>query len=69
MKSTHYPRKENYKMAKIKKSSLIEPLGRFQPNLGKSILGERGFTFVQMEMPHLLTLGDYSKIAKVYSRN
>ena len=38
---------------KIKKSSSPEPLGQFQPNLAQSILGWRGFKFVQMKGPAL----------------
>ena len=36
-----------------KKSSSPEPLGQFQPNLAQSILGWRGFKFVQMKGPAL----------------
>ena len=34
-------------------SSSSEPLGQFQPNLAQSILGWRGFKFVQMKGPAL----------------
>ena len=34
-------------------SSSPEPLGQFQPNLAQSILGWRGFKFVQMKGPAL----------------
>ena len=37
----------------IKKSSSPEPLGQFQPNLAQSILGWRGFKFVQLKGPAL----------------
>ena len=34
-------------------SSSPEPLGQFQPNLAQSVLGLRGFKFVQMKNPVL----------------
>ena len=34
-------------------SSSPEPLGQFQPNLAQSVLGLRGFKFVQMKSPAL----------------
>ena len=48
-----FPRRDNYQIVKyideILKSSYPEPLGQFQPNLAQSILGWRGFKFVQMK--------------------
>ena len=51
-------RGDNYEIVKntltiLKKSSPPEPLGQFQPNLTQSILGWRGFKFVQMKGPAL----------------
>ena len=54
---------------KFLKSSSPEPLSQFQPNLAQIILGWRGFKVVQMERPHLFTLGDNNKIAKVHPWN
>ena len=34
-------------------SSSPEPIGQFQPNLAQSILGCRGFKFIQMKDPAL----------------
>ena len=42
---------------------------QFQLNLAKSIPGLRGFTFVQMERPHLFTMEDNNKIARIHSQN
>ena len=63
-----FPRGDNYKIAKIWKSSSIEPLGQFQQNLAKIILGWRGFRIVQMERPHLFTSGDNRSGYSVHSR-
>ena len=38
-RATHISKGDNYKIAKILKSSSKEPLGQFQPNLAKSIPG------------------------------
>ena len=47
-------------------SSSQEPLGQFQPNLAQSILGWRGFKFVQMK-GHTLSQGEIiAKILKLY---
>ena len=55
-KATHFPRGDNYKIAKNLKSSSLEPLGQFQPNLAKSIPLWRGFfKFVQLERRQLFT--------------
>ena len=43
-------KKQKY-IAKILKSSSQEPLGQFQPNLAKSILGWWGFKFIKIEGP------------------
>ena len=49
-----------------------EPLGRFQPNLAQSILGLRGFKFVQMKSPVLFqgettSFEKEQSIANIYS--
>ena len=46
-------------------SSSSESPGQFQPNLAKSILGLRGFKFVQMRT-HPFPSGDNYIIAKIY---
>ena len=46
-------RNSENKLTKFKKSS-PEPLSQFQPNLAQSILGWRGFKFVQIKGPALL---------------
>ena len=43
------PRGDDYKIAKIKKSSSTETLSQFQPNLAQCIIGWRGFRFVQIK--------------------
>ena len=45
--------KEQKYIDEIKKSSPPEPLVEFQPNLAQSILGWRGFKFIQMKDPAL----------------
>ena len=40
-------------LMELKESSSPEPLGQFQPNLAQSILGWRGFNFVQIKGPAL----------------
>ena len=62
-------RGDNYKIEKNWKSSSIETLGQFQPNLAKRIPGWKGFKFVQMERPHPFTTGDDNKVANIHSRN
>ena len=68
-----FSRGDDYEIVKIHrqnlKSSSIEPLGQFQPNIAKNIRRYRRFEFDQMERPYLFTLGDNNKIAKVLSRN
>ena len=41
--------KEQKYIHEINQSSSTEPLGHFQPNLAQSIVGWRGFKFVQMK--------------------
>ena len=53
-----FPRGDNYEIVKIqwrnlKTWSSPEPLGQFQPKLAQSILGWRGFKFLQMKGPAL----------------
>ena len=59
-----FPRGDN-EIAKyiddILKSSSLEPLGQFQPNLAQSILGRWGLKFVQMK-GHSLFQGEIAKI-------
>ena len=64
-----FPRGDNYKIAKIKKSSSPEPLCQLQPNLAKGISGWKGFKFVQMERQNLFTTGANYKIGKIHSRH
>ena len=47
-------------------SSSPEPLGQFQPNLAQSILGWRGFKFVQIKGPSLFQGEIITQIAKIY---
>ena len=47
-------------------SSSPEPLGEFQPNLAQSILGWRGFKFVQMKGPRSFPRGDNYKWCIVF---
>ena len=42
----------------------MEPLEQFQLSLAKSIPGLRGYKFVQIERPHLFTMGDDNKICQ-----
>ena len=44
-----FPRGDDYNIVKMKESSSVEPLGQFQPNLAKSILGKWEFEFVQLK--------------------
>ena len=56
-------------MTTFKKSSSQEPLSQFQPNLAQSILGWRGFKFVQMKDQTLLQGEIITKITKIHWRN
>ena len=46
-------------------SSSPEPLVQFQPNFAQSILGSRGFKFVQMKGPALFQGEIITQIAKI----
>ena len=48
-------------------SSSPEPLGQFQPNLAQSILGWRGFKFVQMKGPALFQGEIITQMGKIHS--
>ena len=50
-------------------SSSPEPLGQFQPNLAQSILGSRGFKFVQMKRPALFQGETITKLVKIHYRH
>ena len=71
-----YPRKHDYDGRSSVRLSVclntfhififfLEPLGLFQPNLAQSILGRRGFKFIQMKDHTLLQGGDNYEIAKI----
>ena len=53
----------------MKKNSSSEPLSQFRPNLAQSILGWRGFKFVQMKGLALFQREIITKIAKKHWRN
>ena len=48
--------KAKYTFSKFLKSSSPEPLGQLQPSLAQSMLGGRGFKFVQMKNHYMYIL-------------
>ena len=58
---------QNY-IENISKSFSPDPLGQFQPNMAQSILGFRGFMFVQMT-GHALIQGEIIANKKNYIEN
>ena len=71
--SRPFPRGDNYEIVKIHwqnlKTSSPEPLSKFQPNLAQSILGWRGFKFIQMKGFRFFKRGDNNEMMKIHCRN